>query len=371
MGLPPHLDVIDLDPYGSASPFLDGAVQAVADGGLLCITCTDMSVFCGNYPEVCFAKYGAVPLKARYGHEMALRILLHAIDTAANKHRRYVEPWLSMSIDYYMRVFVRVHESAAEVKNSVTRRAMVLQSTQCPSFFLQPLGAHNERKDNYAPAVVTAPSSCEESGGGRLRVGGPVWSAPIHKHDVLEELLARVSALIVESDDHDDADGDGDKADHHDHDDDAKPPQDKRIKYDEADTSSSSSEPHHDDPHQHGHRRRRVVDGCWTSTALRLEGLLTAMSEELVDVPLHYHLPDMASLFHSPVPHLIHVQAALVNAGYRVSQFHHEPNAVKTDAPPHVLWDIMRAYVAMHPPTGSAFRPLSDLSKHMMSKVTD
>ena len=35
-----RFDVIDLDPYGTASPFLDSAVQAVADGGLLCVTCT-------------------------------------------------------------------------------------------------------------------------------------------------------------------------------------------------------------------------------------------------------------------------------------------------------------------------------------------
>ena len=27
-------DVVDLDPYGAASPFIDGAVQAVSDGGL-------------------------------------------------------------------------------------------------------------------------------------------------------------------------------------------------------------------------------------------------------------------------------------------------------------------------------------------------
>lgn len=40
-------DVIDLDPYGSAAPFLDAAVQSVADGGLLCITCTDMAVLSG------------------------------------------------------------------------------------------------------------------------------------------------------------------------------------------------------------------------------------------------------------------------------------------------------------------------------------
>ena len=50
-------DVIDLDPYGSAAPFIDGAVQAVADGGMLNVTCTDMAVLSGNHPETCFAKY--------------------------------------------------------------------------------------------------------------------------------------------------------------------------------------------------------------------------------------------------------------------------------------------------------------------------
>lgn len=27
-------DVIDLDPYGSASPFLDAAIESIADGGI-------------------------------------------------------------------------------------------------------------------------------------------------------------------------------------------------------------------------------------------------------------------------------------------------------------------------------------------------
>lgn len=39
-------DVIDLDPYGSPTHFLDSAVQSVAEGGLLCVTATDMA---GNY----------------------------------------------------------------------------------------------------------------------------------------------------------------------------------------------------------------------------------------------------------------------------------------------------------------------------------
>jgi tRNA (guanine26-N2/guanine27-N2)-dimethyltransferase len=79
-------DVVDLDPYGTAVPFLDSAVQSVSHGGLLIVTCTDASVLCGNYPEVCYAKYGATNIPhARYTHEMSLRILLHAIESAATK----------------------------------------------------------------------------------------------------------------------------------------------------------------------------------------------------------------------------------------------------------------------------------------------
>lgn len=114
---PLQFDVVDLDPYGSASPFLDAAVQAVADGGLLCITCTDMPVLSGNYPETCFAKYGTFPVKTRYHTESALRCLLNAVETSANRYKKYVEPWASVAIDFYCRIFVRVHVSPAEVKS--------------------------------------------------------------------------------------------------------------------------------------------------------------------------------------------------------------------------------------------------------------
>lgn len=47
-----RVEVIDLDPYGTAAPFIDSAIQGVADAGLLCVTCTDLAVLAGgNYPE--------------------------------------------------------------------------------------------------------------------------------------------------------------------------------------------------------------------------------------------------------------------------------------------------------------------------------
>lgn len=68
-----YFHVIDLDPYGSVALFLDAAVCAVADNGLLCLTSTDMPILCGNNPEVSFYKYGGTALKAPYMHEMSLR----------------------------------------------------------------------------------------------------------------------------------------------------------------------------------------------------------------------------------------------------------------------------------------------------------
>ena len=176
-----QFDVIDLDPYGSAAPFIDSAVQAVADGGLLCVTCTDMSVFCGNYPEKCFALYGSMPIKAKYGHEQALRILLNHIETTANKYKRHIVPWVSMSIDYYMRVWVRIHESPAEVKLSSLKRGMIFQSAQCNLFHIQPLGQfplYSKGDIKYPPnpsflSPEVAVHVCPETGG-RMKMGGPV-----------------------------------------------------------------------------------------------------------------------------------------------------------------------------------------------------
>jgi len=39
-----RFDAVDVDPYGSPSPFLDSAVRALRNGGLIALTATDMAV---------------------------------------------------------------------------------------------------------------------------------------------------------------------------------------------------------------------------------------------------------------------------------------------------------------------------------------
>ena len=110
--------VIDLDPYGSAAMFLDAAVQAVVDGGLLAITCTDMRVLGGSNPELCFQRYSSVPLsRSSYLQEMALRMLLYSLATTASKYGRAIKPILSVGMHFYVRVFVEIWDDKASVSS--------------------------------------------------------------------------------------------------------------------------------------------------------------------------------------------------------------------------------------------------------------
>jgi hypothetical protein len=101
---------------------------------------------------------------------------------------------------------------------------------------------------------------------------------------------------------------------------------------------------------------RVVPEMKWIATKTRLHGLLTSVSEELSDVPLFYILPDLCHILHCSCPPLLQVKAALVNAGYQVSAYHKELQAIKTDAPLHVLWDIMRSWCKEHPSKASSKR---------------
>ncbi|NXW11905.1 TRM1 dimethyltransferase, partial [Fregetta grallaria] len=309
-------DVIDLDPYGSPAPFLDAAVQAVSDGGLLCVTCTDMGVMAGNSAETCYSKYGAVSLKGKFCHEMALRIVLHSLDSRANCYQRFIVPLLSVSADFYIRVFVRVFAGQAKAKASASKQALVYHCVGCGTHHLQRLGKVTSHGTGYGRAgggvhegggalrgwgeLLTprfSPSSfkygaatgppvgptcefCQQ----RHQLGGPMWAEPLHDPAFVERVLAALEGSPG------------------------------RFKTEE-----------------------------------RMRGMLSVITEELGDVPLYYTLDGLSSTIHCNTPSLLQFRSALLHAGYRVSLSHACKNAVKTDAPPAVLWDIMRCWAKIHP----------------------
>ncbi|KAH7352396.1 hypothetical protein KP509_19G042800 [Ceratopteris richardii] len=177
-----EFDVVDIDPYGSAAIFLDSAVQCVSDGGLLMCTSTDMAVLCGHHGEVCFSRYGSYSFNGEHCHEMAVRILLSSIQSHANTYKRVIVPVLSVSIDFYVRVFVRIYTSPLSVKESASKLSYVYLCNGCRSFHLQRVGQVCQKGNSVFYTAGGGPpvsTECKECGG-QWKMGGPIWSESMH-----------------------------------------------------------------------------------------------------------------------------------------------------------------------------------------------
>lgn len=84
-------------------------------------------------------------------------------------------------------------------------------------------------------------------------------------------------------------------------------------------------------------------------TTSRMEGMLAMVSEELPDVPFYYVDDRLCSMAKVRVPKMVVFRSALLNAGYRVSLSHAHKGAIKTDAPPEFIWDMIRAFEKENP----------------------
>ncbi|XP_022164502.1 probable tRNA (guanine(26)-N(2))-dimethyltransferase isoform X1 [Myzus persicae] len=281
-------DVVDLDPYGCPTNLLDPAVCSLADNGLLLVTCTDMAVLAGNTPESCYAKYGSISLRSPACHEMALRIVLHTITNVCTRYGRYMEPLLSISADFYIRVFVVVRTSPFMCKSMSSKMSTVYKCRGCNMTTLLPLGSAKSDSKNMKFTLLSGPpvdKKCEHCGFPHL-VGGPIWTGPLYNTEFLGKLC-------------------------------------NYIKTEDAEKKFN--------------------------TVRRMRGMLGMMQEELQDIPLYYTVPSLTNTVHCEAMPLRYFFSALVGAGYRVSSSHCAQNSVKTDAPQSVVWDVIRTWVQTHP----------------------
>jgi tRNA (guanine26-N2/guanine27-N2)-dimethyltransferase len=161
-----RFDFIDVDPFGSPAPYLDSAVRALRDDGLLALTATDMAPLCGVHPKACVRKYGGKPLRTGYCHELAVRLLMGGLTMTAAKHGIGVEIVFSYSTDHYIRAYAVVHHGARQADNSVQKVGYVLHCFTC---------FHREASKGILPPWKRECTEC----GSKLNVAGPLWLGKI------------------------------------------------------------------------------------------------------------------------------------------------------------------------------------------------
>lgn len=277
--------IVDLDPYGTAAPFIDSAIQCLEDDGMLLVTCTDAGVLAGSgYPEKCFALYGGNNFGNAYvngesNHEVGIRLILNLIASTAAKYKKTIEPMLSLSIDYYFRVFVKVKTSPINVKNHASETMLTYGCNGCGHKIVQPLGMKNNTKFQYPKLQGPISSNCQYCGTS-YNVAGPMYAGNLHNREFIDKVLK-----INES-------------------------SDKEIYV----------------------------------THERIKGMLTLASNELDDAPFFFNLNQLCSIFKSPPISIEQYTKAVGNLGYKVSLTHAKKNCVKTNLPWNLNLLINRAW---------------------------
>jgi len=182
-----RFDYIDLDPYGSPAPYLDAAVRACRSGGMVALTATDMAPLCGVNPEAGLRKYGGLPLRTEYCHEVALRLVAGAIVKTAARHEVASRPVFGYVADHYVRLYVVLERGARRADHCLDSLGYLLHCFEC----------FNRRPTSSSE--LSAFGACDVCGS-RMAFGGPLWLGELVDRDFCEEMLLLSDGSVLSSD---------------------------------------------------------------------------------------------------------------------------------------------------------------------------
>lgn len=143
------------------------------------------------------------------------------ISQMANRHGKIIEPMLCLTVDFYVRLFIRVKNSAIGCHRSILKYSQVYQCQDCESFWLQPMGREQVQKSKkdgaqkkykkqdkeaedkdqiiecikneptietkIAAAKITVPFVCATCDA-NLIIGGPIWNQKMHEVEFCKRL---------------------------------------------------------------------------------------------------------------------------------------------------------------------------------------
>jgi len=173
----PHMrfDIVDVDPFGSPVPYLDSAVRALRNKGLLAATATDLAPLCGVHAKACIRKYGGKPLRTEYCHELAVRLLAGCVAAVAAKQDIGVRVVFSHSLDHYIRVYAQIGYGAKKADASIKSLGYVLHCFNC---------FHRETARTLSAKFFEKCPEC----GSKMDWAGPLWLGKIFDPQFCEAL---------------------------------------------------------------------------------------------------------------------------------------------------------------------------------------
>ncbi|MDW0203926.1 MAG: tRNA (guanine(10)-N(2))-dimethyltransferase [Nitrososphaeraceae archaeon] len=169
-----RFDIVDLDPFGSPSPYVDCVLRSVSNGGLISITATDTAVLCGVYPSVCYRKYYGFPIRSEYSNEIGVRLLVSFIALNATRFDLSVVPYFCHSNLHYLRVYLKIIFSSSLANTVSSKIGFIKHCQKCKSRRVEKI-----REPNLVCDLC----------GAKCIMAGPLWIDSIFDSDFVNSML--------------------------------------------------------------------------------------------------------------------------------------------------------------------------------------
>lgn len=177
-----RFDAVDLDPYGSPSTFLDSALAALRNEGILAVTATDTAPLCGVNPKTCVRKYFGRPLRTEYCHELGLRLLISSVAFSAARYDLGVRVLFGHSTDHYFRAYVQVRHGAERANDALAKIGYVLHCFGC---------LNRKWVLGFMLSLDRRCSVC----GGVMDVAGPLWLGGLADEGFCGEMRGEIAKV--------------------------------------------------------------------------------------------------------------------------------------------------------------------------------
>ena len=146
--------IVDVDPFGSPSKYIDCAIRATMHGGLMSVTATDLQVLHGLFNKAARRRYHGIPIKTKFSNEIAIRLILGCINSIANRLDITMIPFFVDNDMHYYRAYIKILTKPDQDE----KLGYITYCKKC--------GARNVENQ-----IVSKCDNCDSL----LQVGGPLW----------------------------------------------------------------------------------------------------------------------------------------------------------------------------------------------------
>jgi len=146
--------IVDIDPFGSPSKYIDCGVRATMHGGLLSVTATDLQVLHGLFNNAAKRRYYGIPIKTKFSNEIAIRLIIGCIYLISSRLDITIQPKFVDNDMHYYRVYLKILNKPEQED----RMGFIIYCKQC--------GMRKTVKN-----IVNECELCK----GKIEAAGPLW----------------------------------------------------------------------------------------------------------------------------------------------------------------------------------------------------